>query len=49
MMNILNHVDFAKLCHVINFPPELNSFCVKEGITFTIYSSSRDIERQKYS
>ena len=36
LMNILSYVDFARLCVVIKYFPELNQKIVKEGITFPI-------------
>ena len=44
MINILSHDDFAKICHVVNFFPELNQKFGQENITFTSSSSSRAIE-----
>ena len=43
-INILSHVDFSKMCHLIQYFPELNQKIGQENITFLFYSGSRDIE-----
>ena len=47
IMNILCHVDFAKLCNAIQLFPGLNQNIVGKGITFTLLSSSRYIKWKK--
>ena len=47
MMNILSYVDFSKLCNVMKVFTELNQNILKEGITFSFLSSSRDVEWKK--
>ena len=39
--HILSYVDFSKLCHVIEYCPELNEIYGQECTTFPISSSSR--------
>ena len=48
MKNILSHVDFAKLCQVIKYFPQLNPNFGKEDIAFPISSISRVIEWRKH-
>ena len=45
MMNILSYVDFAIMCNVNKYFPELNHKFGKEDINFPLSSSSRAIER----
>ena len=47
MMNILRCVDLKKLCNVIKDFIQLNKKNVKEGIHFSLFSSSRAIKLRK--
>ena len=44
LKNILNYVDFAKICNAIKNFTELYHNFVKEGITLTLLYSSRSIK-----
>ena len=45
--NIINYVEYSKICHVIRSFSDLNQTFGKKDITFPLSSSSREIEWRK--
>ena len=48
MKNILSYVDFANMCQLVKYFPQLNPHFWKEDITFPLSSSSGAIEWRKH-